>query len=55
MTPDEQIYFDEQLGILYEKINDDEFKKAWQSGRMITMEQAIDYALELSPYSLDSE
>lgn len=55
MTPDEQIYFDEQLKFLREKTSEDEFRKGWENGRMIPMEQAIDYALEPSPYSLDSE
>jgi predicted ATPase/class 3 adenylate cyclase len=46
MTLDEQVYFDEQLGMLREKMSDAEFKKAWEDGSMMTMEQAITFALE---------
>jgi predicted ATPase/class 3 adenylate cyclase len=48
MTPDEQNYFDEQLRILREQISADEFRKGLENGRMMPMEQAIAYALELS-------
>jgi hypothetical protein len=47
MTLDEQVYFDEQLGMLREKMSDAEFKKAWANGGMMTMEQAITFALEV--------
>jgi tetratricopeptide (TPR) repeat protein len=46
MAPDEQVYFDEQLGRLREKMSVAEFKKAWEDGSMMTMGQAITFALE---------
>jgi tetratricopeptide (TPR) repeat protein len=51
MTPDEQVYFDEQVRILREKISDNGFRKGWENGRLMTMEQAIHYALELPIYT----
>jgi non-specific serine/threonine protein kinase len=45
MTPDEQLYFEEQLTILREKMIERQFDAAWSKGRMMTMEQAIEFAL----------
>lgn len=45
MTPDEQVYFDEQLKEIHEKIDSIKFDSLWSEGRMFTMEQAIAYAL----------
>ncbi|HJS17745.1 MAG TPA: adenylate/guanylate cyclase domain-containing protein [Anaerolineales bacterium] len=46
MTPDEELYFEEQLTILREKMDEMEFDQAWSKGHMLTMEEAIDFALE---------
>jgi tetratricopeptide (TPR) repeat protein len=45
MRPDEQIYFDEQLRGLREKMESTKFDSIWSQGRAMTMEQAIAYAL----------
>lgn len=49
MTPEEQIYFDEQLKRVRDKSNASEFKKAWEDGHAMTMDRAISYALESDP------
>ncbi len=46
MTPDEQIYFDEQLKGMRDELNSMEFDSIWSKGYAMTMEQAIDFALE---------
>lgn len=46
MTPDEQLYFEEQLTGLREKMNEKQFDAAWSKGHMMTMEQAIEFAME---------
>jgi tetratricopeptide (TPR) repeat protein len=46
MTPDEHIYFDEQIKGLREKVDSMKFDSIWPQGRAMTMEQAIAYALE---------
>jgi hypothetical protein len=46
MRPDEQTYFDSQLEGLREKINMMQFDSIWSAGRMMTMEQAIEFALQ---------
>jgi len=46
MTPDEQIYFDEQLKGLREKMDSMKFDSIWSQGRAMTMETAIAYATE---------
>jgi tetratricopeptide (TPR) repeat protein len=46
MTPDEQIYFDERLKELREKMDSMKFDSLWSQGRALTMESAIAYALE---------
>ena len=46
MTPDEQIYFDEQLKGLREKMDSMKFDSAWSKGYAMTMEHAIELALE---------
>jgi tetratricopeptide (TPR) repeat protein len=46
MTPDEQLYFEEQLTDLREKMDEIQFDSAWSKGHMMTMEQAIEFALQ---------
>jgi hypothetical protein len=46
MRPDEQTYFDEQLTVLREKIDMVQFNSIWSAGHMMTMEQAIEFALQ---------
>jgi len=46
MTPDEQVYYDDQLNILRGKLNSMEFKSSWSRGSKMTMSQAIEFALE---------
>jgi tetratricopeptide (TPR) repeat protein len=46
MTPDEQLYFEEQLTDLREKMDEIKFDSAWSKGRVMTVEQAIALALE---------
>jgi predicted ATPase len=46
MTPDEQIYFDERLKELREKMDSLKFDSLWSQGRALTLESAIAYALE---------
>jgi predicted ATPase/class 3 adenylate cyclase len=47
MTPDEQIYFDEQLTILRQKMDPMKFDSVWSQGFGMTLEQAIEFALEI--------
>jgi hypothetical protein len=46
MTPDEQVYFDEQLKGLREKMDEIQFDSIWSKGQVLTMEQAIEFALQ---------
>jgi tetratricopeptide (TPR) repeat protein len=46
MTPDEQVYFDEQLSSLHNKMEPMKFDSARSKGHALTMEQAIEFALE---------
>jgi tetratricopeptide (TPR) repeat protein len=46
MTPDEQLYFEEQLTSLREKMDENQFDSAWSKGRVMTMEQSIEFAVE---------
>jgi len=46
MSPDEQTYYDEQLIVLREKTDSIRFGSIWSKGRAMTMEQAIELALE---------
>jgi len=46
MTPDEQLYFEEQLTGLREKMEERQFDSAWLKGHRMTMEQAIEFAME---------
>jgi predicted ATPase/class 3 adenylate cyclase len=46
MTPDEQVYFNEQLILLREKMDSTKYDSIWSQGSAMTMEQAITYALE---------
>ena len=48
MTPDEQVYFDEQIKKLREQIDSSAFNSAWTKGRALKMDQAIDLALEMT-------
>jgi tetratricopeptide (TPR) repeat protein len=48
MTPDEQIYFDKQLTGLREKMDLMKFDSIWSQGFRMTMEQAIELALEIT-------
>jgi predicted ATPase/class 3 adenylate cyclase len=47
MTPDEQVYFDEQLRKLHERMDLNAFNAAWARGRTLKMEQAVASALEM--------
>jgi tetratricopeptide (TPR) repeat protein len=46
MTPDEQIYFDEQLIALREKMDPVRFDSVWSKGHAMMIAQAIEFALE---------
>ena len=46
MASDEQIYFDEQIKALRQKIDAQQFDRIWTNGRTLTMEQALAFALE---------
>ena len=46
MTSDEQRYFDEQIKDLRQKIDAQQFDRIWTNGRALTMEQALELALE---------
>lgn len=46
MTPDEQTYFDGQLTSLHEKMDAKQFDSVWAKGQAMTLEQAIELALE---------
>jgi tetratricopeptide (TPR) repeat protein len=46
MTPDEQVYFDGQLESLRGKMDPMQFDSAWSRGHAMTMEQAIELAVE---------
>jgi hypothetical protein len=48
MTPDEQLYFEEQLTSLREKMDENQFDSVWSKGHVMTMEQAIEFALEIT-------
>jgi hypothetical protein len=48
MTPDEQVYFDGQLKDLREKIDGNLFDSRWSKGHRLTMEEAIDLAVEIN-------
>ena len=54
MTPDEQAYFDEQLGSLRGKMDLARFDGAWSQGHSLKMEQAIELALELGAETADA-
>jgi tetratricopeptide (TPR) repeat protein len=46
MTPDEQVYFDEQLKTLRGKMDLMKFDAIWLRGRSMTMQRIIEFALE---------
>jgi predicted ATPase/class 3 adenylate cyclase len=47
MMPDEQIYFDEQLKALRDRLDKSQVAIIWSKGCALTMEQAIELALEI--------
>jgi hypothetical protein len=46
MDPSDQKDFDHYVGAVRAQLDQDTFAKAWAVGRKMTMEQAIEYALE---------
>jgi len=46
MTPDEQVYFDGQLRDVHEKLDPHRYESIWSTGRNLSMEQAIQMALQ---------
>ena len=46
MTSEEQTYFKEQIKVLHQKLDAHRFEQVWTTGRALTMEQAIAFALE---------
>ena len=46
MTPDEQIYYDEQLKCLRERMEPMAFESAWSKGNALSMDDAITLAIE---------
>jgi tetratricopeptide (TPR) repeat protein len=46
MTPDEQVYFDEQLRSLREKLDPRRYESIWSTGRNLSLEQAVQMALQ---------
>ena len=46
MNPDEQVYFDVQLSGLREKLDSKRYESIWSTGRNLSMEQAIQMALQ---------
>ncbi len=46
MTPDEQIYYDEQLIALRERMEPTAFESAWSKGNALSMDDAITLAIE---------
>jgi tetratricopeptide (TPR) repeat protein len=46
MSSDEQIYFDEQLKVVQQKLDAQQFDRIWTTGRALTMEEALELALE---------
>jgi predicted ATPase/class 3 adenylate cyclase len=49
MKPDEQPEYDQHLAAVREQVEPDTFKATWAEGRALTMEQAIELALENPP------
>ena len=45
MTPDEQVYFDEQLSVVREKLDPRRYESIWSTGRKLSMEQGVEMAL----------
>ncbi len=46
MTSEEEAYFDEQISVLRQNMEPGQFERIWNSGRALTMEQAVQFALE---------
>jgi len=46
MTPDEQVYFDQQLRDAREKLDSKRYEAIWSIGRNLSMEQAVQMALQ---------
>ena len=49
MTSEEGAYFDEQIDVLRQDMDPGQFERIWNSGRAMTMEQALGFALEENP------
>jgi hypothetical protein len=45
MTSEEQDYFDEQISFLHQKLDAHQFERIWTSGRALSTEQALEFAL----------
>ncbi|HSL42076.1 MAG TPA: adenylate/guanylate cyclase domain-containing protein [Anaerolineales bacterium] len=45
MTAEEQLYFDEQMSVLHQKLDAQHFERIWTTGRALTIEQALEIAL----------
>ncbi|MGE5643967.1 MAG: adenylate/guanylate cyclase domain-containing protein [Byssovorax cruenta] len=46
MTPDEQSYYDQQLAHLRQNIDKQQFETAWSTGAQLSIEEAIELALQ---------
>jgi hypothetical protein len=46
MTSEEQAYFEEQMDVLRQNVDTRQFEQIWNGGRALTMEQAVQFALE---------
>ncbi len=46
MEPFDQSEYERNIVLLHENMGEEEFKKAWDQGRAMTLEQAVAYALE---------
>ena len=51
MTPDEQMYFDQQLAKMRTTMDKTQFESEWSKGRNLTMEEAIELALQTTQMS----
>jgi hypothetical protein len=46
LEPDDQKDYDHYIAIVRGQLNEDAFAKAWEEGRAMTLEQAIEFALK---------
>ena len=46
MEPFDESEYKRNIALLHENLGEEEFQKAWEQGYAMTMEQAIQYALE---------